>query len=97
MGKNDQNFISALETLGYKKNLRVEINTTFIKSITPNTSEGICLFVNKEGKIVFAEELLGDYTGRITRTFRKVIRYINNITLSDNNKASILSGPTEAQ
>lgn len=85
LNKDDPSFLGVLESTGYNKNLLISINTGFVNYTTPGTSEGVCLFINKEGKILFAEELRLENTEQIKKTFQKIIHYLNNTTLNKNN------------
>lgn len=89
LNKDDKSFIGALESLGYNKNLRIEINADFVKNITPGTSEGVCLFINNQGKIIFAKELRTENTERIKRTFKKIINYLSDTSLNEYKQISI--------
>lgn len=81
LNSNDQSIIAALEFSGYSKYFRVIIDPNFVNKITPKTSEGVCLFINNEGKIVFAEEMRAENTTKISRTFKKIFNDLNNILL----------------
>lgn len=88
LNQDDPNFLDVLESTGYNKNLLINTNTSFVNYTTPSASEGVCLFINKEGKILFAEELRLENTEQIERTFQKIIHYLNNTTLNENNQIS---------
>jgi len=83
LNKEDESFIRVLKSAGYYKNLLIKINVNFINYSTPRASEGVCLFLNNKGKIIFAEELQIENTERITRTFKKVINYLSDISLDE--------------
>lgn len=83
LNKRDYNFLGMLESKRYYRNLLVKINPTFINYSTPKVSQGVCLFINDERKIIFAEELSIENTKQIIKTFKKVVSYLNDVSLNE--------------
>jgi hypothetical protein len=57
MEMNDKNFIAALYTVGILDKVNLVTKSKLVKELETYSGEGLCLILNKEGRIIYSEEI----------------------------------------